>query len=444
MTLFSICLRLVAVGALTTATVTSVCAKPHTVDLRAEYDRLSKEFAEATSDWRPRRPASGSLVFVAPDQYAYAAPTDARFRDQRNDYSAALFELAQQAAEAGELSLAFQWAAETLRENPDHADARRVLGYEQRDGQWLTAYGARMADTDKHWHPQRGWVANGDDEGSASSNGSWRVRTDHYLVTSDLDLASAAELAARLELLHQVWQQLFAGFGYSEREVRGLFAGERSPRERNRPFRVFLHRDRDAYNTALVRRQPRIGQTLGIYFDRDREAHFFAGAEQHPGTLYHEAVHQLFLESRPAARNVGGLANYWIVEGVATYFETLTEHDDPVAGPYFTIGEASAGRLPAARERVLADGFYVPLEQLAAWNKSDLQHQVELAKIYSQSAGLSAMLMDARSARYREPLVRYLQAVYAGRDNAETLSKVTSRSYPELDAEYREFLESLP
>ena len=56
------------------------------------------------------------------------------------------FDLAKQAADAGQLSLAFQWATEALRENPDHADARRVLGYEQRDGQWLTAYGVKMFD----------------------------------------------------------------------------------------------------------------------------------------------------------------------------------------------------------------------------------------------------------------------------------------------------------
>jgi hypothetical protein len=262
-------------------------------------------------------------------------------------------------------------------------------------------------------------------------------------VNTDLSQQAAVELASRLERLYQIWQQLFAGFGYSAREVRQLFAGERLPRKRNRPFRVFLHRDRNAYNAALVKQQPRIAETLGIYFDRDREAHFFAGDDQVPGTLYHESVHQLFQESRPAARNVGGTANFWVVEGIATYFETLSEHRDAIAGRYYTIGEASAGRLPAARER-FAGGFNVPLALLVEWSKNDLQHQPELAKIYSQAAGLSAMLMDADAARYREPLVRYLQAVYAGRDDRQSLSRATARTYAELDGEYRHFLQSLP
>jgi len=90
------------------------------------------------------------------------------------------------------------------------------------------------------------------------------------------------------------------------------------------------------------------------------------------------------------------------------------------------------------------DGYYVPLAQLVAWGKDDLQRQPELAKIYSQSAGLTAFLMDADAARYREPLVRYLQAVYAGRDDQQTLAAQAGRSYGELDAEYRELIESLP
>ena len=36
------------------------------------------------------------------------------------------------------------------------------------------------------------------------------------------------------------------------------------------------------------------------------------------------------------------------------------------------------------------------------------------------------------------------ERVYAGRDDGESLTGMTGKSYGELDAEYREFLESLP
>jgi hypothetical protein len=351
-----------------------------------------------------------------------------------------------------------------------------------------------MLDAGKQWHPTFGWLTTEDipryeagerrvgnrwisaEEDTARRRDikkGWQIRTDHFLVTTNHSLEAGAELAARLERLHQVWRQLFAGFYMTENEVRRLFAGERPPRKQVRPFRVYYHRHRKQYADALRSRQPRIADTLGIYFDDFREAHFFAAAapndpaSSHKAgdgiagnasrdaiagpsttdasipTLHHEAVHQLFQETKPATKHVGALANFWIIEGVATYFETLREHQDPTAGLYYTIGESDAGRLPAARQR-LQDGFYVPLAELTRLGKDDLQRHPELAKVYSQSSGLAAFLMDAGEGRYRESLVRYLEAVYAGRDNPTSLAEATAENYSELDNQYRRHSESLP
>jgi hypothetical protein len=462
-------------------------ANPPTADeLRTQYRVLSTEFADAAHGWRPKVPNTGSLLFIAPDEYTSSRAASDQVQSIHNEYADAAFNLAKRAAAAGQLSLAFQWATETLRENPGHADARRVLGYEKRDDQWLTPYGVRMADEGKAWHPKFGWLAPADvaryeagerlagsrwisaDEDAARHRDmkkGWQIRTDHFLVTTNHSLEAGVELAARLERLHQVWRQLFAGFYMTENEVRRLFAGERQPRKQVRPFRVYYHRDKKQYADALRSRQPRIAETLGIYFDDTREAHFFAddvttvsSASAHKAgdaiagsttggppiaTLYHEAIHQLFQETKPAAKRVGQLANFWVIEGVATYFETLREHDDPIAGLYYTVGEPDAGRWPAARQR-LRDGFYIPLAELTPLGKSDVQRHADIAKLYSQSSGLAAFLMDAEQGRYREPLVRYLDAVYSGRDNADSLREATGSSFSELDAQYRRYTESLP
>jgi hypothetical protein len=209
---------------------------------------------------------------------------------------------------------------------------------------------------------------------------------------------------------------------------------------------VWCFRNRDEYNAALRREQPRIDITLGIYFDTHRRAYFFAGEAQHDATIFHEAVHQLFQESRPkaaAARLVGRANNVWIVEGIATYFETLVIHDDPQAGRYYTLGGADAGRLPTARARVLQENYYVPLAELVQLGKDDLQRRSDLTQLYSQLAGLTTFFMHAENGRYRRPLVECLSAVYNGRADANTLSELTGQSYSELDSQYREFLQAL-
>ncbi len=449
-----------------------------TAELQQAHQRLLETFtrhlaqmplAIARSAWPPQ-PASGSILFVPTDQYTVGGSdpqSSYELKQLQQQFADALFSLAKQAAEVGELSLAFQWATDTLRNNPDHAEAHRVLGYEPRDGKWLTAYGVQMFDAKESrvWHPQFGWISVGDapryEQGERLVNGrwvsteedaarhtsiasGWVLRTDHFLVRTNVSLEAAAELAGRLERLHQIWRQLFAGFYMTDREVRDLFAGKRPPRMLTQPMRVYYYRNKDEYAAALVKRQPRIAETLGIYFDADKESHFYAGADDNAGTLNHEAVHQMFQETRPATRRLGAIANFWVVEGVATYFETLREHAGNAGGRYYTIGEADAGRLPAARERLLKDGCYVPLAELVALGKDDLQRRADLAPLYSECAGLATFLMDADDRRYREALVRYLNDVYAGRDNAGSLAKQAGESYAELDAAYRQYMESLP
>ena len=96
-------------------------------------------------------------------------------------------------------------------------------------------------------------------------------------------------------------------------------------------------------------------------------AHFFAGEDQHPATIFHEAIHQLFGESRKSVRNVGSLDNFWIIEGIATYFESLELHAD--GARYYTLGGPHAGRLPAARERLLSGDRYIPACRTGATRK---------------------------------------------------------------------------
>lgn len=405
----------------------------------------------------------GELLFVAPDIYSPGTSSDRRELDR--EAADKLFERSRQACAEGDIGMALQWATRAVREDPDHADARRVLGYRRIGDTWAGNYAARRLERGEVWHRQFGWIrpadlprweagerplgkrwitAAEDARRHATIDDGWQLRTDHFLVVTDDSIEAAADLATRLETLYQIWQQMFGGFYLDQAALTNRFEGQETSGYRSKPFRVYYYRTRGEYNDSLRRQQPLIDKTLGIYFDTTRSSHFFAGPEQDAGTIYHEAVHQFFHESQPAARNVGGLANVWLVEGVACYFESLTKHEDPTIGSFYSLGTPGTGRLPAARERLLVDNYHVPLEELSALGTTDLQRRSDLAQLYSQSAGLAAFLVHGRAGAYRSALVELLQAIYAGRDKPTSLAELTGQSFAQLDAQYREFLQSLP
>jgi hypothetical protein len=423
--------------------------------------------AKVLENWLPEADPAQIILFEPStlDSPALGGEFAEGFRDLRHAQAEALFALARRAADEGRCSLALRLATEALRENPDHVAARQVLGYEHVDGQWLTPYQARQHRSGKIWHKQFGWIKARDVEKYVSGqrphsrrwisaaedaatrrtiDDGWAIATEHFLLTTNHRLEEGVALVSRLESLHALWSQLFADYWLAPHELREAFAGRRSLSRHGRPHQVWYFRSRDEYNAALRREQPRIDITLGIYFDTHRRAYFFAGEDQHPSTIIHEAVHQLFQESRPTARLVGRVNNFWIIEGIATYFESLAVHDDPIAGRYFTLGGPGSGRVPAARLRLLEENYYLPLADLVRLGKDDLQQRPDLTQLYSQLAGLTTFLMHAESGRYRQSLVDYLSAVYSGRASEQTLAELTNQSFVRLDQEYHDFLKALP
>jgi hypothetical protein len=404
----------------------------------------------------------GEVVFVVPDIYSQTQPRQVtpKSRQQADESFAQAREMSKQ----GDVGAALRAAARTLMFDPNHADARRVLGYEKHGDQWAGTYSIRQMKDNFIWHPKFGWIAAEDapqyDAGQrkigkrwitaeddakrhATIDDGWRVRTDHFQVTTNHSREAAAELASRLEGIYQAWLQLCGAYLIEPAELEKRFAGKESSSYRGKPFQVVYYRTRDEYNDALIRQQAQIAKTLGIYFDNTRTLHFFAGEDQSPGTITHEAVHQFFQESTKSARNVGGLANAWILEGIACYFESLTPVQLAEALQAFSVGTPDKGRLAAAYKNAIQDGFYIPLEELTRLGTSDLQRRSDIAKLYSQSAGLATFFMHYRDGLYRPALMEYLRLVYAGQDKPTTLEEVTGVSFGELDAQYHEFLKSL-
>jgi hypothetical protein len=405
----------------------------------------------------------GSMLFVPPDVYRAAMPLPglddpAQLTTGANN----AFAEAREAVADGQVSDALRHACAAVTLDPNHAEARRLLGYRRIGDAWAGAFAQTMLEDGNSWRPQYGWVKAADvakyDEGLRPFGGrwipaaedarrhdtiarGWAVRTDHFLVVTNIDRAAGVELAMRLEAIYQLWRQLFGEFTATAEELQARLDGKETAGSLRRPFKVIYHRSRQEYNDSLRRRQPQIEATLGIYFDRNRESHFFAGDDQDPGTIAHEAVHQFFYESAPrATRHLAATANVWAVEGVACYFESLT----PIGENSYHIGGPDAGRLQAARHRRTVDNYYVPLAELAAIGVEDWQQRPDLPRLYSQSAGLASFFIDGQGGKYRDAFRRLLAEIYAGRDDQQTLAEATGVGYEELDREYLEFMESLP
>jgi hypothetical protein len=188
----------------------------------------------------------------------------------------------------------------------------------------------------------------------------------------------------------------------------------------------------------LKPKMPGIEISAGVYAPEPpqmRAAYFYANTPADDRTLFHESTHQLFNESRPVCQDIGGRANFWIVEGIATFMESLHEEDG-----YYVLGGSDDERFNAARVRLLRDKFYVPLVDFAGKSRQEFQHDPHLGTLYSQAAGLTRFLVFGEGGRYRDALVSYLQAVYTGRDTSDTLARLTEERFESLDGKYRKFI----
>jgi hypothetical protein len=403
---------------------------------------------------------SAALPDATSDESAAKKEWRSRFLALRAAQADALVELARAAMKEKSGSLAFELVREAVHENPDHEQARKILGFVKHQGQWRTPGELRLMRLGKVYHEKFGWLPKAQvaryENGERFYSGRWmsaeqeaKLRTDiktgwqieseHYLLTTNDSLESGVAMTRQLERLYDIWQQVFIRYLASEADLAKAFQSRVSPLKGQQQYKVVYYRSRDEYNAALRPIQPRIEITLGLYLGNSQTAHFFAGADQQPGTIYHEATHQLFQESRPVVHDVGRKSNFWIVEAVACYMESLDEHDG-----YVTLGGFETGRLPAARHRLLVDGYDVPLAELTALGMDDLQAREDIARLYSQSAGQAMFFIHADGGKYRDALMQYLVAVYTGRATPGTLAQLTGQPYEALDQEYRKFMTNAP
>lgn len=339
----------------------------------------------------------------------------------------------------------------TLREDPEHPRARKAGGWTKRGDDWVWPNVARRIDKGETWSDEFGWLPRSRIDryraGERYDRGRWiraddavgprplerglTFASDHWQIRSTAPLEDAAALARELEEARIIWLQVFGGFQSEPSELERQFEG-RSPLPPRDPFAAVLTATRQQYITELEKLEPLAGRTLGIYWTPTRTGWFFVGAERTPTTVHHEATHQLFGEMRKTSPLVGERCGFWAVEAAACFMESLERTSFG-----WLLGGLDSGRVPAARQRLLEDNFYVSLSELTSLGRREFQSDERLPRIYSQISGLADFFMTGQRGRHREAFVEYLVRVYSGTADSDTLARLCRTDYATLDEEYR-------
>lgn len=203
--------------------------------LAAKCDELKlPREAEITRGWIiPRHPGRQYLFLPSvSDPTAPAATASevakkwyAKFLEYRAEQAEMLFAEAKKSLDANQPARAYQLLFETLRENPDHAEARRILGYTKgRGGQWTTPEWERTTvKVVKGPHPKLGWPSY------------WRLEGPHFEIVTNAGEGEAREASRQLEDLYVLWQQAFFCYWANQAGLAARFAGGKEPLARPRP-----------------------------------------------------------------------------------------------------------------------------------------------------------------------------------------------------------------
>lgn len=406
-------------------------------------------------------------VFQTNGQPAAATPPAPRQEWQvaltriRKQHAKELFDLAATAFRAGEVSLSYDLVREVIVHDQDHGSARSLMGHTKHRDQWVTPYAATKLKSGQIWDARFGWIPknqlprleNGEQlwkgqwlpasevtryrSGWASA---WEIETEHYTVKTNVSLERGVEFAAKLEKLYAMFFRLFAGF-FSPREQLALMfdppnrrtaAGKTDDVARRQPkrFRVNFYRARDEYMETL---RPFVKTGLdistGMYLTGTHTAYFYVHEQMDESTVIHEATHQLFSECRDHRNGDGSRGNYWVLEGIACYMESFRDRGDRVE-----LGTWDTPRLMAARRRMQK---FIPLERLVQLDLKDFEGP-DVVDLYVQSAALCHFFMHHDGGSSREAFVKYLEEVYLGRANYQSLTDLVGSDFATLE---RQFLE---
>ena len=373
-------------------------------------------------------------------------------------------------------SLADQLIRAALARDPEDPEARRLLGFVPFEGGWAQPEAVALRKRGLVADPTFGWVeaawvphlAKGElpsrgrwlpaaevDAQHERWDDAWQLKTaPHFEVRANVPLAEAVAFGRRLESLRELFASLFADVIGPDRLplARRLANPAARPEAAAKKHQVWYFALKQEYVDYLIPRQgPNVGESLGIYFPPRRAAqrgeparsYFYRNADARiddVSTLAHEVSHQLLFELAGTARNEENAGQYWVWEGLGTYFETLRILPDGS----IEVGGKVGPRFADARDRCLAGGQFLPTAQLAAMGESAFNAGVVVHRNYSEAMAFAVFLMNGKSGAYRRDFLEYVDDCYRGRFRrggpAPSLHRRLGVEPAALDAEFLAFL----
>ena len=256
-------------------------------------------------------------------------------------------------------------------------------------------------------------------------SGSYRqVETPHLQIFSHADDETTRAVALDMERVYWVWTQMFFPLWDGSSQVALHFrdladgaspsaalANRRTRLTSRRKLRVVLLRDADDYARTLGRSTPGIEQSTGFYSDERLTSFFYpSDSADAIASRRHELIHQLFREStrsRLAGESPGEQEAFWLIEGIAGYFESLHIKDATA-----TVGGWDSPRLQFARYRVLGGRDFIPFDELRQGGKSAVQRQPDLARWYANAIAYTHLFLDGDQIDARRWVYRQLADLY--------------------------------
>jgi hypothetical protein len=432
---------------------------------------------------RPSTPDGPTRIIPLPDVVAPRPPVQQSAGEKRaaeilSRSASGFFELARRASKADppRYALAGECLRAVVERQPDHAEARRLLGYVPYEGGWARPFAVEQFRKGLIDHPVFGWVkadwkphlergelpsppsrgkvrwlsAAEADRLRAGWKPPWQIPTEHFEIQSNVPLAEVISFGRRLEAFHDLFMALMADVqGDSSPLARRLRDPHLTGDPPTKRHTVYYFASRDEYLDYL---RPTYGanveRSIGFYDPPKSStgrnpAYFFRDPDGDlpvTANLYHEVSHQLLFETAGPSRYTQNTGNFWVFEGLGTYFETV----EPQPDGSLEVGGRVGRRMEEAIRSLVDLGRTIPLEQFMGYDEAAFAHDDSAIYLrYQQAMALTVFLMQWHDGAYREGFLDYVRDAYRGRLRASTGRKLQDRvgeSYAMLEAQLLSFL----